>query len=36
LLTARAATALLAGFGAAGYELAMRALTSLPGGERAE
>jgi 3-dehydroquinate dehydratase-2 len=35
LLTARAATALLAGFGAAGYELAMRALTSLPGGERA-
>jgi 3-dehydroquinate dehydratase-2 len=35
LLTARAATALLAGFGAAGYELAMRALISLPGSERA-
>jgi 3-dehydroquinate dehydratase II len=35
LLTARAATALLAGFGAPGYELAMRALMSLPGSERA-
>jgi 3-dehydroquinate dehydratase II len=35
LLTARAATALLAGFGAAGYELGMRALTSLPSRERA-
>ena len=34
LLTARAATAFLAGFGAAGYELGMRALTSLPGSER--
>jgi 3-dehydroquinate dehydratase II len=35
LLTARAATAFLAGFGAAGYELGMRALTSLPGSQRA-
>jgi 3-dehydroquinate dehydratase-2 len=35
LLTARAATAFLAGFGAEGYELGMRALTKLPGGERA-
>ena len=35
LLTVRAASALLAGFGAAGYELAMRALASLPGGGRA-
>jgi 3-dehydroquinate dehydratase-2 len=35
LLTARAATAFLAGFGAAGYELGMRALTGLPCSERA-
>jgi 3-dehydroquinate dehydratase II len=35
LLTARAATAFLAGFGAAGYELGMRALTGMPGSERA-
>jgi 3-dehydroquinate dehydratase II len=35
LVTARAATAFLAGFGAAGYELGMRALKGLPAGERA-
>jgi len=34
LLTARATTGFLAGFGAAGYELSMRAVESLLGGER--
>jgi 3-dehydroquinate dehydratase II len=33
LLTARAATGFLAGFGAAGYELAMHALRGLAGGD---
>lgn len=36
LLTARAATGFLAGFGPAGYELGMRALRGMPDGERSE